>query len=187
MRPSPHHQPVLRTCHPRRACSVSRRLLLRLVRRSRCNSLGGARSQSLARSLARRSTFRASRLAEWDAALVWRSSQRAALPTSPLTGRSQAPSAAHTRRHRDPAMQQTINFRWSSRSRRCRELDEPDAAAAIWHAVSPLMAGWICPDRTKRPRGMWHRSRDSHLPLAATFPLLNRRHEYGCPARAWCR
>ena len=56
--------------------------------------------------------------------------------------------------------------------------------AAIWHAASPLMAGWICPDRTKRPRGMSHRSRDSHLPLAATFPLRNRRHESGCPVRA---
>ena len=55
---------------------------------------------------------------------------------------------------------------------------------AIWHAVSPLMAGWTCRDSTKRQRGMWHRSRDSHRPLAATFPLLNRRHEYGCPVRA---
>jgi CubicO group peptidase (beta-lactamase class C family) len=35
-----------------------------------------------------------------DSNRVWRS-QRAAKPPSPLTGRSQAPSAAHTRRHRD--------------------------------------------------------------------------------------
>src|SRR3954454_20465393 len=40
------------------------------------------------------------------------------MPASPLTRRSQAHSAAHTRRHRDrAAMQQTINSRWSSYAR----------------------------------------------------------------------
>ena len=41
--------------------------------------------------------------------------------------------------------------------------------AAIWHAVSPRTAepskepaaGWICPNCTKRQRGMLHRSHDS--------------------------
>jgi hypothetical protein len=56
--------------------------------------------------------------------------------------------------------------------------------AAIWHVVNPPMGGWICPNLTQRQRGMSHRWRDSHLPLAATFPVLNRRHDYGCPVRA---
>src|SRR4051794_14817586 len=43
------------------------------------------------------------------------------MPALPLTGRSQAPSAAHTRRHLDrAAMQQTINSRWSSYARNQR-------------------------------------------------------------------
>src|SRR5919199_1347108 len=55
------------------------------------------------------------------------------MPASALTGRSPAPSAAHTRRQRDrAAMQQTINSRWSSYARR-----RPQRVVHWFHVSSP--------------------------------------------------
>ena len=73
-----------------------------------------------------------------DAALVWWRSLQWAMPTSPLTGRSQAPSAAHTRRHRDPAMPQTINFRWSAEAAVAASYSRLCAIAAYAHNPDPL-------------------------------------------------